>query len=156
MAALEISSFRRAVPSHDTGLTLRVMIRFLIRLAIFIVSSALGLLVTSWILDGFNIHASGFIVAVLVFTVVQSVITPFVATMARKYASAFLGGVGLLATGLALFIAQLFPGGLEISGVSTWVLGALLVWLVSALATFLLPMWWLREQRNARAAAAGA
>lgn len=130
------------------------MIRFLIRIAIFIVSAALGLLVTSWILDGFTIHASGFTVAVLLFAVVQSVITPFVATMAKKYASAFLGGVGLLATALALFIAQLFPGGLVITGAGTWVLGALLVWLVSALGTFLLPMWWLREKRNARAATA--
>ncbi|MFJ6416581.1 phage holin family protein [Paeniglutamicibacter sp. NPDC091659] len=128
------------------------MIRFLIRLAIFVVSSALGLLVTSWILDGFTIHASGFIVAVLVFTVVQSVIAPFVATMARRYASAFLGGVGLIATALALFIAQLFPGGLTLSGVSTWVLGTLLVWLISALGTFLLPFWWLREKRRSRTA----
>lgn len=126
------------------------MIRFLIRLAIFVVSSALGLIVTSWLLENFKIHVSGFIVAVLVFTVVQGIITPFVATMAKRYASAFLGGVGLLTTALALFIAQLFPGGLEIRGGSTWVLGALLVWLVSALGTFLLPFWWLREKRNRR------
>lgn len=129
-----------------------IMIRFLIRLVIFIVSSALGLLVASSILDDFNVHASGFVVVVLVFTVVQSVTAPFVATMAKRYASAFLGGVGLLATALALFIAQLFPDGLEISGVSTWVLGTLVVWLVSALGTFLLPFWWLRNRRQGRTA----
>lgn len=129
------------------------MIRFLIRIAIFVVSSVLGLLVASWVLDGFNIHASGFIVAVLVFTVVQAVITPFVATMAKRYASAFLGGVGLIATALALYVAQLFPDGLSLSGVVTWVLGTLVVWLVSALGTFLLPFWWLREKRRARTAA---
>ncbi|MGL3807897.1 phage holin family protein [Paeniglutamicibacter sp. R2-26] len=125
----------------------------MIRIAIFVVSSVLGLLVASWILDGFNIHVSGFIVAVLVFTVVQAVITPFVATMAKRYASAFLGGVGLIATALALYVAQLFPGGLSLSGVGTWVLGTLVVWLVSALGTFLLPFWWLREKRRARTAA---
>ncbi|WP_353616690.1 hypothetical protein [Arthrobacter sp. AQ5-05] len=108
---------------------------------------------TSWILDGFNIQVSGFVVAVLVFTVAQSVITPFVATMAKRYASVFLGGVGLLATALALFTAQLFPGGLHITGVSTWVLGTLLVRLASAPGTFLLPFWWLREKRNQRQAA---
>ena len=129
------------------------MVRFLIRIAIFVVSSVLGLLVASWVLDGFNIHASGFIVAVLVFTVVQAVITPFVATMAKRYASAFLGGVGLIATALALYVAQLFPDGLSLSGVVTWVLGTLVVWLVSALGTFLLPFWWLREKRRARTAA---
>lgn len=132
------------------------MIRFLIRLAISVVSSAMGLLVTSWILEGFTIQVSGFVVAVLVFTAVESVITPFVATMARKYASAFLGGVGLLATVLALFIAQLFSGGLHLSGMSTWVLGTLLVWLISALGTFLLPLWWLREKRKARTSDLGA
>lgn len=129
------------------------MIRFLIRLAIFVVSSALGLVVTSLILEGFNLHVSGFIVAVVVFTVVQSIITPFVATMARKYASAFLGGVGLVATALALFVAQLFSSGLSIEGASAWVIGTLLVWLISALGTFLLPMWWLREKRASRKAA---
>ncbi|MDO5743265.1 MAG: phage holin family protein [Micrococcaceae bacterium] len=132
------------------------MIRFLIRVAIFIVSSALGLLATSWILDGFNLQVSGFVVAVVVFTIVQSIIAPFVATMAKRYASAFLGGVGLLATALALFVAQLFPGGLNISGTSMWVLGAMLVWLISAVATFLLPFWWLRNRRQERRAPAAA
>lgn len=81
----------------------------------------------SWILEGFTIQVSGFAVAVLVFTAVQSVITPFAATMAREYASAFLGGVGLPATALALFIEQLFFGGLDLSSVNTWALGTLLV-----------------------------
>nr|WP_245347961.1 phage holin family protein [Paeniglutamicibacter psychrophenolicus] len=112
-----------------------------------------GLLVTSWILDGFNIRVSGFVAAVLVSTVVQTLITPYVATIANCYASAFLGGAGLLATARAPFIAQLFRGGLHITGVSTWVLGALLVWLVSALGTFLLPFWWLREKRSQRQSA---
>lgn len=132
------------------------MIRFLIRLAIFIVSSALGLLVASWTLDGFTLEVSGFVVAVVVLTVIQAVITPFVATMARRYATAFLGGVGLVATALALFVAQLFPGGLHISGATTWVLGTLVVWLVGALGSFLLPLWWLREKKNARTAAPNA
>lgn len=134
------------------GSRIRSMIIFMIRLATFLVSSAVGLLVASWTLDGFSVRASGFVVAVLVFTAVQSVITPFVATMARKYASAFLGGVGLLATAVALFIAQLFSGGLHLSGLDTWVLGTLIVWLVSALGTLLLPFWWLRERRQTRTA----
>lgn len=129
------------------------MIRFLIRLAIFVVSATLGLLVASWVLDGFTIQLSGFIVAVLVFTAVQSVVAPFIATMARKYASAFLGGVGLIATALALFVAQFFSGGLHLSGATTWVLGALIVWLVSALGTFLLPFWWLKNKVKSRAGA---
>ena len=112
-----------------------------------------GLLMTSWILDGFNNQVSGFVVAVLVFPVEQSVNTPLVATTAKRHTSAFLGGVGLLATALALFIVQLFPGGLHIAGMSTWVLGALLVWLVGALGTFLLPFRWLREKCNQRQSA---
>lgn len=127
------------------------MVIFLIRVAIFLGSSAVGLWVTSLLVDGFHLSVSGFVTAVVVFTVVQAILTPFIATMARKYASAFLGGVGLVSTYVALLVATLVSNGLEITGgVGTWIASVVLVWLVTALATWLLPFVFLRKRLQAR------
>jgi len=126
------------------------MMRFLTRVVIFVVSAALGLWVASLVLDGFSVQLKGYVVAVLVFAVAQSVLTSFIFTMARRYASAFLGGVGLVSTFVALLLAQWLTDGLSITGLSTWVIGTLVVWLVTALATWLLPLWLLKEKARSR------
>lgn len=129
------------------------MIIFLIRVAIFLGSAALGLWVTSLVLDGFHLTATGFLAAVVVFTVAQSVLAPFIATVAKRYATAFLGGVGLVSTFVALLIATTFTGGLEITGgAATWIAAVVLVWLVTALGTWLLPLAFLRKRLQARQA----
>ncbi len=123
------------------------MVIFLIRVAIFLGSSALGLWVTSLLVDGFHLTLGGFITAVVVFTVAQAILSPFIAKMANRYASAFLGGVGLVSTFVALLIATLLAGGLEITGGAvTWIASVVLVWLVTALATLLLPLVFLRNR----------
>jgi len=92
-----------------------------------------GLVLSEWV----TLNVGGFLVAVLIFTVAQSLLTPFILNIARKYASALLGGIGLVSTLLALWVATLFPGGLAISGLG-WVLAPLLVWIVSALGGWIL------------------
>ena len=84
------------------------MISFLIRAAIFLGSAAVGLLVASLILSGFSAPTSGFIVAVVIFAIAQSVLAPFIATVAKRHAPAFLGGIGLVSTFVALLVASLF------------------------------------------------
>lgn len=114
------------------------MIRFLINLATSLVMAAVALLLCGWLLSQWvTLNAGGFIVAVVVFTAAQAVFAPFVFNMARKYASALLGGIGLISTLLALWIASLFRGGIEISGLG-WVLAPLLVWIVTALGTWII------------------
>lgn len=135
------------------------MIRFLLSLAISIVSAAIALLVTSAVVDGVTMHAAGFVVAVVVFTAAQGVLSPVVFNLARKYASAVLGGIGLVSTFLALLVASLFPNGLQISGVAAWVLSTLIVWLITALGTWILGIviikrWWGRRQQAKAAARA--
>jgi len=120
------------------------MLRFIIRVAIYVGTAALALLIASWLLPGFGLSVSGFIIAVLVFTLAQSILTPFVVNMARKYAPAVLGGIGLVSTFVALLIASFFPGGITLSGIDTWVLASLIVWLVTALGGWLLPLLFLR------------
>lgn len=117
------------------------MIRLLVRAAIFLVSAAVGLLVAAWLVDGVSVTAGGFIVAVVLFAAIQSVLSPFIAKVTAKNASALLGGVGLLSTFVALVITSFFGEALTIDGgATTWVLATLVVWLATALATLLLPL----------------
>ncbi|KRF00010.1 hypothetical protein ASG88_11420 [Nocardioides sp. Soil777] len=117
------------------------MIRFLVRTAIFIVSAAVGLLVTAAVVDGFDVTASGFLTAVLIFAVIQSVLSPFIAKVTARNAAAFLGGVGLLSTFVALWLTTLIGDALTIEGgATTWLAATVIVWLATALATLLLPI----------------
>ena len=65
--------------------------------------------------------------------------TVLILNVIRRNAEAFLGGVGIVSTLVALFVASLFGDALTINGLGTWFLAAVIVWLVSALASFLLP-----------------
>ncbi|KLN35599.1 phage holin family protein [Cellulosimicrobium cellulans] len=131
------------------------MIRFLLSFAINVVLAAVGLLVASALFDGVTVHASGFVVAVLIFAVAQAILAPFVFNVARKYASAILGGIGLVSTFLALWVATLIGDGLEISGASTWIGVTVVVWLIGALGGWflgwlVLTRWWDRRQEQKR------
>ncbi|MEV8273996.1 hypothetical protein [Microbacterium sp. NPDC077184] len=142
------------------------MITFLIRAFIFLASAALGLLVADLLLPGFRIDWSnwwGFVLAIVIFATLQSVLSPWIATVARRNAPALLGGIGIFSTLIALIIVVLIPGaGLTIGQpfLLTWVLAPVIVWLVTALATLFLPMLLLKkrldERRDKKAGATGA
>jgi uncharacterized membrane protein YvlD (DUF360 family) len=116
------------------------MIAFLIRAAIFLASAALGLWVASLLVEGFTLTASGFLVAVLVFALLQSILSPWILTMTRRYASALTGGVGLISTFIGLWVATLVGDGLTIDGGQAWLLGGVVVWIVTMFGTLLLPL----------------
>lgn len=137
------------------------MIRFLLRTGINLVDSLLALLLASWLIPGVHLNWSGLLVAVGVFTVAQAILAPFVFNMARQYASAILGGIGIVSTLLALWVASLFPGGLRIEGLVAWVVAPLLVWIITALGgwilgIFIIDRWWTKRQARAKAAPKGA
>ncbi|WP_395311014.1 hypothetical protein V4U86_09590 [Mycobacterium sp. AMU20-3851] len=115
------------------------MIRFLLRIAVFLGSSAIGLLVASLLVSGMTLRPLGFLTAVVIFTVAQGILSPFFLKMANRYASAFLGGIGLLSTLAALILASLFSSGISIRGIGSWIAATVIVWLVTALATVILP-----------------
>lgn len=122
------------------------MIRFLLRVVVFLGSSAIGLLVAAWLIPGVTIRPLGFIIAVVIFTVAQAILSPFFLKMASRYASAFLGGIGLLSTLAALILASILTDGLSIRGIGSWVAATVLVWLVTAVATLVLPMLVLKKK----------
>ncbi len=137
------------------------MIRMLLQAAINVVMAAVALLLAGALIDGVTLQPTGFVTAVVIFVLAQAVLGPFVFNMARQYASAILGGVGLVSTLLAVWIATLVPDGLAISGAAAWVLTPLLVWIVTALGTWILgylvlKRWWDKrtEEKNIRRAVA--
>ena len=122
------------------------MIRFLLRIAVFLGSSAIGLLVASLIVPGVTLRPLGFITAVVIFTVAQAILSPFFLKMASRYASAFLGGIGLVSTLAALVLASLFSSGISIRDIGSWIAATVIVWLVTAIATLVLPVLVLKKK----------
>jgi uncharacterized membrane protein YvlD (DUF360 family) len=115
------------------------MIRFLVRTGVMLLANAVGLLVAALVLDGMTVDATAFIIAVVIFTVVLALMTPFLASQLRKHGSAALGGVALIATLVSLIITDLISDGFTIDGLGTWIAAAVIVWAASLLAAFILP-----------------
>ena len=77
---------------------------FLIRALIFVLSAAVGLIAADLLLPGFRIDWAdwwGFVLAVLIFAVLQSILSPWIATVAKRNAPALLGGIGIISTLIA-------------------------------------------------------
>lgn len=128
------------------------MIRLLVRLLVIVAANAVGLLVAAALLDGMQLDAAGFILALIIFTVVFALMTPFLESQLRNRRSAALGGVSLIATFVALLFTDLLSDGLSIEGIGTWIAATVIVWVASLLAGFILPLLGLKrfmEERRA-------
>ena len=121
------------------------MIRLIVRTLIALVANAVGLLVAAAVLDGMHMNASGFLLAVIIFTVVFALMQPFRVSQFRRSNSAALGGVALIATFVALVVTDLLSDGLTINGVGTWIAATVIVWVASLLAAFILPFLGLKK-----------
>lgn len=128
------------------------MIRFLVRTLIALVANAVGLIVAAIVLDDVHLDAASFVVAVVIFTGVFVLLQPFLAVNLRRMGPGMLGVVSLLATLVSLIVTDLLTDGLSISGVLTWILAALIVWLVALVATLLLPFLGLKKFLDERRA----
>lgn len=128
------------------------MIRFLVRTLIALVANAVGLIVAAIVLDDVHLNATSFVVAVVIFTAVFVLLQPFLAVQLRRMGPGMLGAVSLIATLVSLIVTDLLTDGLSISGVLTWILAALIVWLVALVATLLLPFLGLKKFLDERRA----
>jgi hypothetical protein len=130
------------------------VIRFLVRTAIVLVGNAVGLIVASLVFDDFEIDITGFILSLIIFTVVAALMTPFLESTFRRgrSTSAAVGGVALISTFVALVVTDVFSDGLSISGVGTWIGATVVVWLGSLIAVFVLPFLGLRKYLEERRA----
>jgi putative membrane protein len=116
------------------------MVRFLVSTIISILASAVGLIVAAAILDDMSIDGSSFIIAVLIFTAVTALAGPFIAKSAMKNDSALLGAVALVSTLVGLIVTHLVSDGLSITGLTTWILAAVIVWIAGLIAALIIPV----------------
>ena len=116
------------------------MIRLLARTVVELIANAIGLLVAAWLLPGFSLSVTSFIVAVAIFTAARFILAPLVFKLSFKYARALTGGIALVTTFVGLLVTTWLTDGIVISGAATWVIATLLVWLFGVLAMLLLPL----------------
>ena len=121
------------------------MIRLLVRLLIAFASNGVGLIVAAAVLDGMTLDATGFVVSVVIYTIVFALLQPFLISVLRRSPAPVLGGVALIATLVSLIVTTLLTDGLSIDGVGTWIAATVIVWLASVLAAFILPFLGLRK-----------
>lgn len=130
------------------------MIKFLFRTLIYLLSAGIGLIVADLLLEGFQIQWDkwwGFVICIVIFALLQSILGPLVAKLADKYAPVLVGGVGIVSTLIALIVVVLLPiGGLRITDAVGWILGAVIVWIVTGLATVLLSLVFLKREPKER------
>jgi uncharacterized membrane protein (DUF2068 family) len=125
--------------------------RLVLSIALQLVANAIGIIVAAAILEDMSLDAGGFFIAVGVFTLISIVVSPMIRQAAIRRSSAMLGSSALIVSLLALIGTVLLTDGMMISGVGTWVLAAVIVWLAGLVATALLPFVIfkrLREDRN--------
>ncbi|MFN2319770.1 MAG: phage holin family protein [Dermatophilaceae bacterium] len=116
------------------------MVRFLARTALYLLANAVGLLAAAYLLDGFTLNPLGFVVSVLVFTAVETLLGPFVVKMAFQYAPALRGGIALVTTFVGLLITSVLTDGVRLEGAMTWLLAPFIVWAFVLVAAILLPL----------------
>ena len=131
------------------------MVRFLASVVLHLLANAVGLLIAAIALDDFRVDTLSFVVVVLLFTAIEIVLEPLMLKISLTYAPALRGAVALITTFVGLFVVTLVTDGLSISGLSTWVVGGLIVWLVSLVAAVILPLFLFKKamgrRRDARA-----
>lgn len=108
------------------------------RAVVIMGSFAIGLLVAAWAVPHVSMSAAGFVVAVLVFSLAQAVLSLLIVKLPHGYASLLLGGSGLALTVLALSLAA-STGGLTIDGFPSWLATTLVAWLVTTIGAVAVP-----------------
>jgi putative membrane protein len=128
------------------------MIRMLISLVIQLVANAIGLIVAASVLDKMEVSTTGVVVATVIFTVVYAIAQPFLTQMAISKASALRGATALAATLIGLVITNWLTDSdsLSISGAATWLEATVIVWIVSLLGVFILPLIFVKNRVQER------
>ncbi|OBG98297.1 hypothetical protein A5697_16780 [Mycobacterium sp. E3251] len=106
---------------------------------------AIGLLVAGWIVPGDLLSVPGFIVAVVVFSVMQASMSSWILKLPHPYASLLLGGAGLALTVVALLLASVLTHGLTVDGMASWLATTVVVWLVTTIGAITLPELLIRD-----------
>jgi putative membrane protein len=110
-------------------------VRLLVRIGLAVAANAVALLVAAALLDGVQLDASGFVVAVVIFSIASFLITPIVTWIVIRRARALIGVVALVSTFVVLLVTDLLSDGFSVEGATDWILAVLIVWVVNLAAT---------------------
>jgi hypothetical protein len=112
-----------------------MVVRLGIRAGTSLAGIAVGLLLSTAVLDKFSLDATAVIEATLVFWVIH-VAVAFVAlrVLVREPSLALAGLLALGSTIVSLIIVNVIVSGLYISGLQTYVLATAIVWLTTAVS----------------------
>ncbi len=116
------------------------MVRLFALTVVELVANAIGLLAAAWLLPGFQIGVSSFILVVAIFTVVRFILAPLIFKLSFRYARAITGGIALVTTFVGLLVTTWLTDGLVIAGAGTWLAATLIVWLFGVVAVLVLPL----------------
>lgn len=126
------------------------MIRLLIRTGIALLGAAIGFLVAAALLDGMTLDGAGFVIAVVIFAALSAVLEPFIEKIGDEHLSIISAASSLITAFLALLITELVSDDLTIDGLDTWLFATLIVWVCTALATFILARMFIKNVRDNR------
>jgi putative membrane protein len=104
-------------------------VRLLVRIGLAVVANAIALLIAAGILDGVTIDPTSFVFAVVIFSGASLLLRPILFRTARP----LLGIIALVTTFVILLITDLLSDGLNITGVTDWILATVIVWLATML-----------------------
>lgn len=127
------------------------MVRFLIRTAIFFAAAFIAIIVADLVLPGFSVSGvTSYVIVALVYGVIQGLMEPFFHQVTKRSAPMFTGGVGIITAFVALGVTNLIAGALTIDSFTSWLAAAVIVWLVGAVAAFLLPFVFVKNRVQER------
>lgn len=126
--------------------------QLLIRLTVVLGSAAIGILGAGLLVSGFQVHIKGFFIVVVILAALQALLSPLVSKLIGRYIPALEGGIGLISTLIALFVASLIPApeGISANSFGSWVVAGLVVWVVTAFASILIS--WFIERKSTKSA----
>ncbi len=116
------------------------MIRWIASTILYVVGNAIGIVVAASILPGFTINLMSIVIVAVVFTVIVTVSTPFLIKISTKNVPQMNGGIALIAILVGLIGTNLLSDGLTITGVETWIMAPLVIWVTALVAGLVLPL----------------
>ncbi len=112
-----------------------MLTRLGIRAAASFVGIAVGLLLSTAVLEKFSLDATGLLEATLVFWIVHLLVSVVaLKVLVREPSLALAGLLALASTIVSLIIVNAIVSGLSIHGIQTYVLATAIMWLVTAIS----------------------
>jgi len=115
------------------------MPQFVLSAVAHLIANAIGLLLATFLLEGFNMSLLAMVIVVLVFTIVSVLLHPLIRKVSEKKAPQLLGGLSLVVTFAGLLITEILVSGFSIGGVANLLAATLIVWLGALIAGIVVP-----------------